>query len=319
MDLRQLFARDEQPRQGFLAFEWLIMAYVVFTSLLMLYYSFSHELHMASMVSVRLQTLAALFLLKWIYTLKPCRFTMFLRALAQLMLLGLWYPDTYELNRMLPNLDHVFAQCEQTVFGCQPALLFAQLFPQPLVSELVKLGYESYYVVMLAVMLYYLFKRFDDFERMAFILLGSFFLFYLVFIFLPVVGPQFYYCAVGVDQIAQGVFPNVGHYFENNTDCLPIPGWQDGLFHQLTIISHNAGERPTAAFPSSHVGVTTILLWLAWQARSRWLFFSLLPLAVLMFFGTFYILAHYAIDAIAGVFFGTFYYFLLRFIYKKSR
>lgn len=302
-----------------MAFEWLIMAYVVFTSLLMLFYSFRHELHMASMVSVRLQTLAALFLLKWIYTQKPCRFTMFLRALAQLMLLGLWYPDTYELNRMLPNLDHVFAQCEQTVFGCQPALLFAQQFPQPLVSELVKLGYESYYVVMLAVMLYYLFKRFDDFERMAFILLGSFFLFYLVFIFLPVVGPQFYYCAVGVDQIAQGVFPNVGHYFENNTDCLPIPGWQDGLFHQLTIISHNAGERPTAAFPSSHVGVTTILLWLAWQARSRWLFFSLLPLAVLMFFGTFYILAHYAIDAIAGVFFGTFYYFLLRFIYKKSR
>lgn len=319
MDLKQLFARDEQPRHGLLAFEWLIIAYLLFTSLLMLFYSFSHELHLVPMLSVRLQTLAAIFLLKEIYALKPCRFTMFLRAVAQLSLLGLWYPDTYELNRVLPNLDHVFAQWEQLVFGCQPALLFAQHYPQPLVSELVKLGYESYYVVMVAVMLYYLFKRFEDFDRMAFIMLGSFFLFYLVFIFLPVAGPQFYYCAVGVDDIARGVFPNVGHYFENNTDCLPIPGWQDGFFHQLTIISHNAGERPTAAFPSSHVGVTTVLLWLAWQARSRCLFFCLLPCAVLMFFGTFYIMAHYAIDAIAGVAVGTIYYFLLRYIYKKSR
>ena len=319
MDLKQLFARDEQPRQGFLAFEWLIMAYLVLTSILMAYYSFGHEMHLMPMLSVRLQTLAAIFLLKEIYALKPCRFTMFLRALAQMLLLGLWYPDTYELNRVLPNLDHVFAQWEQTLFGCQPALLFAQQYPQPLVSELVKMGYESYYVVMVVVMLYYLFKRFEDFDRMAFIMLGGFFLFYLVFIFLPVAGPQFYYCAVGVDQIAQGVFPNVGYYFENNTDCLPIPGWQDGLFHQLTIISHDAGERPTAAFPSSHVGVTTILLWLAWQARSRWLFFCLLPCAVLMFFGTFYIMAHYAIDAVAGVFVGTVYYFLLRYIYKKSR
>ena len=117
-------------------------------------------MHLMPMLSVRLQTLAAIFLLKEIYALKPCRFTMFLRALAQMLLLGLWYPDTYELNRVLPNLDHVFAQWEQTIFGCQPALLFAQQYPQPLVSELVKMGYESYYVVMVVVMLYYLFKRF---------------------------------------------------------------------------------------------------------------------------------------------------------------
>ena len=319
MDLKQLIARDEQPRQGLLAFEWLIIVYLVFTFLLMLFYSRSHELHWAPMLAVRGETLVWIFGLWGFYQLLPCRLTMFLRAVVQLSLLGLWYPDTYELNRVLPNLDHIFAQWEQSLFGCQPALLFSQKFPKPLVSELVKLGYESYYVIMVAVMLYYLFKRYADFERMAFIMLGSFYLFYLVFIFLPVAGPQFYYCAVGVDQIAQGIFPNIGHYFENNTDCLPIPGWQDGLFHQLTIISHDAGERPTAAFPSSHVGVTTVLLWLAWQARSRRLFFSLLPLAILMFFGTFYILAHYAIDAIAGVFVGTLYYFLLRYVYKKSR
>jgi membrane-associated phospholipid phosphatase len=35
-----------------------------------------------------------------------------------------------------------------------------------------------------------------------------------------------------------------------------------------------------------------------------------------MFFATFYIQAHYAIDAIAGLFVGAFMYFLLKVIYK---
>ncbi|MBO5624273.1 MAG: phosphatase PAP2 family protein, partial [Prevotella sp.] len=73
-----------------------------------------------------------------------------------------------------------------------------------------------------------------------------------------------------------------------------------------------AGERPTAAFPSSHIGITTILMWLAWQARSRLLFFILLPLFILMFFATVYIQAHYAIDALAGLFAGTTFYWLFR-------
>ena len=44
--------------------------------------------------------------------------------------------------------------------------------------------------------------------------------------------------------------------------------------------------------------------------------FTCLPFAVLLFFSTFYIQAHYAIDAIAGLFFGTLFYFALKWGYK---
>ena len=57
-------------------------------------------------------------------------------------------------------------------------------------------------------------------------------------------------------------------------------------------------------------------MWLAWEARNRRLFFSLLPFAVLMFFATFYIQAHYAIDAFAGLLVGTAMYFGLRASYR---
>jgi hypothetical protein len=43
------------------------------------------------------------------------------------------------------------------------------------------------------------------------------------------------------------------------------------------------------------------------------------PFGVLMFFATFYIQAHYAIDAIAGLFVGTLMYFLLRLVSTTKR
>ena len=153
--------------------------------------------------------------------------------------------------------------------------------------------------------------------------MGSFFLFYLIFDFLPVAGPQFYFKAVGTDQIAQGTFPDIGYYFDqidfdvhNRDFILPIPGWEDGPMYKALVIAHDAGERPTAAFPSSHVGVAVVVMWLAWETRNKKLFFTLLPFSVLLFFATFYIQAHYAIDAIAGLFAGTAFYFLLHLLYK---
>ena len=131
--------------------------------------------------------------------------------------------------------------------------------------------------------------------------MASFFLFYVVFIFVPVVGPTFYYKAVGIDEIARGVFPNLHDYFNTHTDCLPTPGYTDGFFYQLVEQAKEAGERPTAAFPSSHVGVSTICVLLALRLRQRWLVWLMVPLYVLLCLATVYIQAHYAIDAIAGL------------------
>lgn len=266
----------------------------------------------------RAEAVATTLALWGLYRWRPCRLTMLIRVAGLMAWLGWWYPDTYELNRVLPNLDHLFAQAEQWTFGCQPALVLLERFPQSLVSELLSLGYVSYYPLIITLVFFYFFRRYERFTYAVYVVMASFFIFYVVFDLLPVAGPQFYYEAVGCDLIAQGHFPDLGHYFRTHQESLPIPGWKDGPFYHLLVIAHDAGERPTAAFPSSHVGVTVVLLWLAWEARSRRLFWGMMPLAVLMFFATFYIQAHYAIDAIAGLFAGTALYFLLRWLYAKG-
>ena len=114
-------------------------------------------------------------------------------------------------------------------------------------------------------------------------------------------GPQYYYQAVGLDTIAKGIFPNIHDYFNHTQERMVSPGWHDGFFYKMVENAHEAGERPTAAFPSSHVGISTVLMLLAWHTRQMKLVWLLVPFFVLMFFATVYIRAHYAIDALAGL------------------
>ena len=231
--------------------------------------------------------------------------------------LGWWYPDTYEMNRVLPNLDHLFAGWEQSLFGCQPSLIFSQKVPYGWFSELMCLGYVSYFPLMLLTYLYYFFKRYKEFQMTAFVMLTSFFAYYVVFVLLPVTGPQFYYLAVGTEKIAAGVFPNIGDWFLTHSERMAAPGWTDGFFYHLLDITHDAGERPTAAFPSSHVGITTVVMLLALRTRSKGLILTILPFYILMCLSTVYIYAHYAIDAIAGLVTGCLLYFALKTLWHR--
>ncbi len=298
--LKFLFEKDKKPLRGLTAAEWVVLVYLVFTTLL-LFFTFTKVHNPASMLWGRVQVVAITAAMWGVYRMVPCRFTMLARIVAQLALLSWWYPDTYEFNRMFPNLDHIFASYEQSLFGCQPALTFASEWSHPLVSETMHMSYSAYFPLIALVTLYYFFVRYSELQRMVFIVVASFFIYYVVFIFLPVTGPQYYYLAAGVEQIAAGVFPNVGDWFATHQEPLPLPGYEDGFFYQMVSNAHAVGERPTAAFPSSHVGVTTILMLLSWRTGCRWLFTVVLVLLVIMCFSTVYIQAHYVIDVLAGL------------------
>ena len=304
--------------RGLLAVEWAALAYLLFTVVMMLVER--NELaDPVPMIRGRIAFVAATLAAWAAYRLRPCRLTLLLRIGVQMAALAWWYPDTYELNRMLPNCDHVFARLDQSLFGCQPALLFSQRAPWGWFSELMCLGYASYYPLMVVVALYYFFRRQRDFVMATSVILTSFYVYYVVFDILPVVGPQYYYPAVGLDQVAAGVLPDVGLWFQTHSEALPVPGWSGGLFHHLVEQAHAAGERPTAAFPSSHVGVTVILVLLALHSGSRRLLAVVLPLFVLMCFATVYIRAHYFVDVVAGLLTGTALYYLLRRLYPPLR
>lgn len=314
--IKDYFKIDKNPKKGLLPFEWVVLGYMAITVIVMLF-TYTKLANPESMIWGRVRVLMITGALWAVYRMVPCRMTLAIRAMAQVALLAWWYPDTYEINRMFPNLDHYFAQWEQDIFGCQPALLFSKALPWAVVSELMDMGYFMYYPMIGVIVIYYLLKRYSEFERISFVILASFFLYYVVFIFVPVVGPTFYYDAVGISEITKGIFPAMGDYFNTHAGCLPAPGYTDGIFYQLVEEAKNTGERPTAAFPSSHVGVSTICMLLAWHAKNRKMVYFLLPFYVFLCLATVYIQAHYLIDALAGLVTGVLLYFVLMAMSKK--
>jgi hypothetical protein len=245
--ITQLFSIDKSPKRGLLALEWLVMAYTVFTLLVALF-TYTNLQNPDAMIWGRVRVVAMTVALWLAYRLVPCRLTLLARVVAQMSLLAWWYPDTYELNRMFPNLDHVFCRAEQSMFGFQPSLSFASTFSWAPISELMSMGYAAYYPMIGLMVFFYFFARYNEFQRASFILLASFFIYYIVFIFVPVAGPTFYFKAVGLENIANGFFPAVGTYFNTHQECLPTPGYVDGFFYDLVEQAKAAGERPTAAF-----------------------------------------------------------------------
>ena len=297
--------------------EKVILAYMAFTMLLMMCW-WNTLVDPLQMFLTRGKALLVMGVMWAVYNWKPCRLTHLLRVAGLMLTLSWFYPDTYEVNRVLPNLDHIFAGLEQQLFHCQPSLLFSQVCPWGWFSELMCLGYVSYFPLMIVILLYYFFRRYQEFHMAAFVLITSFFVYYTIFVILPVTGPQFYYQAAGINKIAAGTFPNLTDYFLTHSERMAPPGWHEGFFYHLLEMAHNAGERPTAAFPSSHVGVTTVMILLACHTRSKKLVFSMLPFFVLMCFATVYLYAHYAIDAIAGLITGLIIYKVLRHRAKKN-
>lgn len=314
MVVSDLFKKTEVKR-GLFAFEKAALFYNVFTLVLILLF-FGRMDHPSLMIVQRLAIAAGVFALMLLYKCWPCRIFELVRCGYQLGLLAYWYSDTFEFNRMFPNLDHLFASAEQWLFGCQPALLFAQKFPQFVVSELLNLGYVSYFPMIASVALWYFFCRPDLFHKTSYVLASSFFVYYLIFIFLPVAGPQFYFPAIGEANVIQGIFPSIGDYFNLHHELLPNNNEVGGFFYSLVESSQTVGERPTAAFPSSHVGISTILMFMAWRGSKRffgWLF----PFYVLLCMATVYIQAHYLIDVIAGFISAFIVYAFTSWIYRR--
>ena len=308
------FKRVESSK-GLFAVERISLIYNAITTILIVLL-YSRMDHPGMMLLERAGIVAITFALIYLYQKYPCRLSAFVRMVVQMSFLAYWYPDTFEFNRLFPNLDCFFASAEQWLFNCQPSVEFSKLCPDIWFSEPFNMGYFAYYPLIAIVAIYYFVFKFEWFEKASFVIVTSFFLYYLIYIFVPVAGPQFYFPAIGMDNVEACNFLSIGDYFNHNAILLPGPNFEQGLFFELVEASQEVGERPTAAFPSSHVGISTILMIMAWRVNKK-LCYGLTPFYVLLCCATVYIQAHYLIDVFAGWMSAVAIYILSTWMYKK--
>lgn len=205
------------------------------------------------------------------------RIVEFVRAVFPLMLITYWYPETYYLNHgvLFPVHDAFFDGLDVRLFGCRPPLEFSKALPAPWFAELMYFAYFSFFLTYIYIGCLLFFKYPGRFYPFMFVVLVSFFLHYVFFVLVPVEGPQFYW-----------------PYPDNQ---VPDGYW----FSKLLRFGQRVGEKPTGAFPSSHVSMTLIFLWVLFRVERK-SFWALLPVACLLFASTVYVKAHYLVDVLAG-------------------
>lgn len=313
MAIKDFFKKDSKVK-GFTIVDKVTIAYIIFTSMLLCYHGPEME-GFSNLVYTRMGALAIIGLLyglRWVY---PTKFSKLLSDVIVMLGLIFWYQEVYFFTSQFPYLDHIFAKLDWQLFGCQPSIEFCQHVTSVFWSEAFNLGYYSYYYMMLITVFFYGVCRPKESDRAEFIFLVSFFLFYAIYEFLPVAGPYYYFHAIGLDAANSGNYPDLGYYFQTNHDMMHAE--VKGIFSQLVHNTQEYGELPAAAFPSSHCGMTVVTMILAWKSRNRWLFWLMLPLAVLLCFATVYIRAHYLIDTIGGFAFALLFYYLTSICYDK--
>jgi membrane-associated phospholipid phosphatase len=240
-----------------------------------------------------------------------------IRIIFSLALLSFWYPETFEINRFLPNYDHLLAKADQALFGMQPAVLFALIFPQSWLCELMNMGYSSFYLMIVGSVFYYYIKDRNYSARYFFVLMFAFFSYYFFYLIFPASGPQFYFAVIGKLNVYSGVFPAINTYFNTHAFSTPVEE-NSGMFQKLVELTQRLGERPTAAFPSSHVGISSLLVFAAFKNKRYDLALTLTPFYIFLVMATVYIQAHFLVDVIAGLITGILLFCAGDAIYRKS-
>ncbi|MGF1671349.1 MAG: phosphatase PAP2 family protein [Balneolaceae bacterium] len=185
------------------------------------------------------------------------------------------------------NFDALVSRWDYNLFG-SPHLYWHHAMPSLFWVEFFHFLYMTYYPILIGSIIWVWKNRPDDIHRFAFIYLGIFLNFVVIYLIFPVFGPLDYRATL---------FHNTGY----------LPAVVDFLF--------TIGAPDGAAFPSSHVGQSVgiyLLLRPVSKPVKYLILFCILGIGLSMI----YVSIHYAIDAAAGLISGIVLYHIWNWIYR---
>jgi len=213
-----------------------------------------------------------------IQTNHPHALTTFIRHWLPILLFTFLYKETKPLLHLITHgwYDEFFATLDARIFGVNLGL-WVEKFDLPILNEIFRLGYVSYYfIIVIGSALHYFYGKIENFEKMIAQVTMTFCISYLMFIFFPTQGPRFFHA----------------HLFNSNMDGLLISAFQMKIMEVVAF--------PGGAFPSSHIAVV-IIVWFSLYSSNRKFFNIFAPFVILLILGTIWGRYHYAVDAIAGI------------------
>jgi membrane-associated phospholipid phosphatase len=204
-----------------------------------------------------------------------------IRELYPLLLLAGLYGELDVLNGpgAVPVHDGVVQQWELAIFGAQLSTEWWRAMPSQFLSALLHAAYLSYYLIVVAPAFYFVWRRdLAALRHFVLVVMTTFVLCYLVFIFFPVAGPYYVFAR-------------------------PEAWFTDNIFARMVYGTLSSGSSYGAAFPSSHVAAA-VAATLAASRGSKQLAMALAVPTVSLTVAVVYCQMHYGVDAVAGLLVG---------------
>jgi membrane-associated phospholipid phosphatase len=209
------------------------------------------------------------------------RLAAFFRLLYPALLIAFFYSVSGNTIHLLyPDfLDTQLVAIEKSIFGLN-VTLWLDNHLNVVVTELLSLGYFSYYFMIIGLSLILFFHRRDaEIKRFMSATCVTFFVSYLLFFLYPIEGPRWHFAGEYLNSIHGVIFwPMVKYVIDN------------GAVHG-------------GCMPSSHVAEALVVMFFALRNYGRRAAF-LIPLVVLMAGGTIYGRFHYVSDVVVGIIIG---------------
>ena len=210
----------------------------------------------------------------------PRSLASFIRGWYPVLLIPITYKElTYLIPLIHPrDYDEELARIDHLVLGVHPTV-WLERFTWPALTEVLQIVYSTYYFlpIVLGVVLWRN-RSFEKFHFWVFIVVLGFYVSYLGYISVPVIGPRFLKSIVEAQTI-------------------PLTGvW---LFQSVREILDRAEGITRDCFPSGHTELTLLVLIYA-RSFHRKVFWFLLPLGTGVIVSTVYLRYHYVVDVVAG-------------------
>jgi membrane-associated phospholipid phosphatase len=223
------------------------------------------------------------------------------------------YTQTQVFIRIInPNdWDWLLIKWDYVIFGVNPTEALGRI-ANPWLTEYLQFSYMMFFIMPLLVG-FELYIRHDSKHYVAFArtIAFGFFLSYLLYFFLPAVGPRFTLHNFGsLNSELPGIF-----FTNYMRELVNIGG---GIRHSIPLPAIDVVNRD--CMPSGHTMITIINIWLAYRYRSRyrWVIYII---GTSLIFATVYLRYHYVVDLMAGAFFAVLVIWLepkIRNLFKKA-
>ncbi len=278
---------------GFLPIDWISYGYILF-NLIFISLGWHRIPEAGKHLGIFSVIAVLLYILIRFYHEKSSRLLTFLRFWYPFILFAYFFELSTLANQVFfrEYLDPFFLKIDQIIFGYQPAVVWGQTFNSIIIDEVFYFSYFSYYLVVPGIALLLYFKQRERFEKYAFTISFVFYLCYLTYYILPVMGGKY---LPGIPEL--------------------ITAYEGGAFQHIMAFIYRASDHSGSAFPSSHVAITVVANIAALEYLRR-LGYWLLPLTILLSISTVYCHYHYFIDTVFGLFYGAGFYFAASALYR---